>query len=561
MVKRLLQCITAELGGLHQAALLLGLSSLASQLLGLLRDHLLARSFGAAAELDIYYTAFLIPDMIFVCIGSFLAVTVLIPVIVDRREHSTPEDIREFLGSMLTFFLVTMLVVNVLVFIFMPTLVGLIAPGFTPDKKDIVVGLTRILLWSPFFLGLSNLFGSVTQSFKRFGLYAISPLLYNLGIISGVTVFYPIFGTKGLVYGVILGAVCHFALQVPVVVKEGLLPRLQLGIRWAELKYVVERSLPRTLALGANQFADIVLSSLASTMALGSIAIYNLSFNLQSVPMSLIGISYSVAAFPTMSHLYAKGDTTAFARFTNQALRHILFWSLPVAALFIVLRAQIVRVILGSGAFNWNNTRLAAASLGIYAFAVVFQSLVQLLDRAYYATGHTKKPVVVKLFSSALIICFAFLLPLLLHRSPTLSHLFTSFFRVNDIQGTDVLLLPVAFTLGMLANVAILWSLFTRDLVYKGDRTLQETLFRSGAGAIVIGVVSYFSLNAMSSLFDQHTLLGVLAQGGIAGLLGLIVGVLFLYALKSEELQEIIAALRRKTRTTVPIQPGPDEAQ
>ncbi len=163
--------------------------------------------------------------------------------------------------------------------------------------------LSRILLLSPILLGLSNLFGSVTQTFKRFFVCATSPLLYNVGIIIGILYLYPRFGLQGVVWGVILGALMHLGLQVPFVWSEGLLPRFRTP-DWGEVKRVIFLSLPRTFALSVTQIAMIFILGLASLMTVGSIAIFNLAYSLDSVPLSIIGVSYSLAAFPTLARLF-----------------------------------------------------------------------------------------------------------------------------------------------------------------------------------------------------------------------------------------------------------------
>jgi putative peptidoglycan lipid II flippase len=219
---------------------------------------------------------------------------------------------------------------------------------FYGELRDDLITMTRILLLSPILLGFSNLYGSITQAHKKFVAYAISPILYNVGIIIGILFLYPYFGLAGLTFGVIIGALLHVCIQLPVLIESKLLPRLQLGTTLAQVKSVVLLSMPRTFTLAANQIALLVLVSLASFMKDGSIAIFNFSLNLQSVPLSIIGVSYSLAAFPTLSRMYARGEIDQFLNHLITAAKHIIFWSIPIATLFIVLRAQIVRTILES---------------------------------------------------------------------------------------------------------------------------------------------------------------------------------------------------------------------
>lgn len=558
MVQKLIDFFNKEFSGLHQAAFLLGLSSLISQLLGLFRDRLLAGHFGASSELDIYYAAFRLPDFIFVSVGSFLAVTVLIPILVDKIEHESAKDVRSFLSSLLTFFLITIISTSAIVYIFTPYLVNFVAPGFTLSAKVKLVSLTRILLLSPFFLGLSNLFGAVTQSYKRFFIYALSPVLYNLGIISGVIFFYPIFGLNGLVYGVVFGALMHFLVQVPVVVVEGYLPGISFDFLKKDISRVVTLSLPRTLALGANQLSVMALVAIASYMAGGSISVFNFAFNLQSVPMALIGISYSVAAFPTMAKMFSSGQKEDFVSYMAEALRHIIFWSMPIAALFIVLRAQVVRTILGSGGFNWDHTRLTAALLAVFALTVVFQSIIQIFDRAYYATGRTKTPVAIKIFSSILTIICGFLFVRLSYLYPAGQYIFDRIFKVSDVPGAEVLLLGLAFTVGTLTNAILLWISFERDIQISFSERVVKTVMQSLLASLILGAVTSISLHIFSGLLNLQTFWGIFLQGLYSGLIGILAWFVFLMSIKSEEIGEFLTMVSHKFGNKRPIIPSPE---
>ena len=130
---------------------------------------------------------------------------------------------------------------------------------------------------------------------------------------------------------------------------------------------------------------------------------------MQSVPLAIVGASYSLAAFPTLAGLWTKGDTRTFVSTLSTAMRHIFFWSVPALVLFVVLRAQIVRTVLGSGAFDWSDTRLTAASLALFAVSVVAQSAILLLTRAYYAAGKTRAPLFIAFGGALITVCSAFL--------------------------------------------------------------------------------------------------------------------------------------------------------
>jgi len=534
MVKWFFSLFNRDFGGLHEAAFLLGVSAIFSQILALFRDRLFASTFGTGTTLDIYYASFRIPDLIYVIIASLVAATVLIPFLIDRFASHSHEDVRHFLNSVLTMFLGLLLGASLLAFILLPYVADTLVPGFSEKELSSFILLSRILLIQPIFLGLSNLLGAVTQAFRRFFLYALAPILYNVGIIIGILFFYEPFGIAGLGYGVILGAFLHLIVQIPFVADRNLIPIPTSRPNMGDIKNVFMLSLPRTVTLSANNVIVIILTALASLLGSGSIAVFNLSYNLQAVPLAVIGMSYSVAAFPTLVKLFAEGNKEHFVRYIVVAAKHIIFWSLPALSLFIVLRAQIVRVILGAGAFTWTDTRLTAASLALFSFSVVAQGLILLFVRGYYAAGNTKKPLMANLSASIVTILLAFVFLRWFERFPAFTNFFEVLFRVSDVAGTKILMLPLAFSLGSLLNMTILWQFFKRDFK-EHYISVRKSVFTALAGALIIGTVSFYLLRFFDDFFNINTFTGIFMQGFLSGIGGIISGMVFFEFIKDKE--------------------------
>jgi putative peptidoglycan lipid II flippase len=246
MVKRLIKLFSREISGLHEAAYLLGIFAILSQLLALIRDRALAHYFGASSILDIYYAGFRVPDFIFATLASLVSISVLVPFLTEKltRKH---EEGKEFIDNIFSFFFISVIGVSVLAYVFMPDIIKHVFYGFDTVKNNSVIEVARIMLLSPILLGLSNLFGSITQVYRRFFLYSISPLFYNLGIIFGILFLYPIYGVKGLAYGVVLGALIHFLMQVPFVVSRGLWPKLIIKPKLAFIKETIFIQFPEQL--------------------------------------------------------------------------------------------------------------------------------------------------------------------------------------------------------------------------------------------------------------------------------------------------------------------------
>jgi putative peptidoglycan lipid II flippase len=568
-MEKILRIFTKESGSINQAALLLGSLTFLSQILALFRDRSIAHFIGPSSSLDAYYASFRVPDLIFICIASLASITVIIPFLVAKMParqlaggdgEKVTDVARKYLNDIFTVFFSLMVVVALVAFFIMPYLVHFIAPGFTPDYQAEVILLSRIMLLSPILMGLSNLFGTVTQLFRKFFIYSLSPIFYNIGIIIGVIFFYPVWGIGGLAMGVVLGALMHFGIQAFASSSCGFTPKFSLffSINFKDIKQVALTSFPRTLGLAFNNIALISIIAMASFLESGSISVFNFSFNLQSVPLNIIGISYAVAAFPILAKSFGNGNKEEFKKHLKEAARAIVFWSIPVIFLFIVLRAQIVRVILGSGSFSWDNTRLVAACLAIFSVSILAQGMITLLSRSYYATGNTRRPLTVNLLSSVLIIILSYLFIQIFQNVPLFRYFIESLLKVSDIPGTEVLMLPLAYSVGTIFNFILHWIFVKKDFL-PDESFITKTFFQSLGASFFLGVVGYLSLNVLSPVFGTTTFWGVFLQGFISGILGIIAALVVLYLLKSAELNDIIETLKTKFWRAKVIAPSPEE--
>jgi putative peptidoglycan lipid II flippase len=544
MVKKLLSLFNTEIASVHNAAFLLGGFALLSQMIALFRDRILASTFGAGIELDIYYAAFKIPDLLFVTIASLVSVSVIVPFIV-KSESISKKEVQSFVNNIFTFFFLLIFVVAGILYVYMPQLSAVFFPGFSPAEISQLVDLSRIMLLSPMLLGLSNIFGSITQAYNKFVLYALSPVLYNIGIVIGVVFFTETHGLAGLAWGVALGALLHMLIQVPGVIAQGLMPRFVGSLKLSTIKEVLALSLPRTFTLATNQITLITFAAFATFMSAGSVAIFNLSLNLQSVPLSIIGVSYSLAAFPTLSRLYHGKKHEEYMSHITVALRHIIFWSVPISIYFIVLRAQIIRVILGSGNFSWEDTRLVAASLAMFSVSVFAQGAILLFVRGFYAAGRTKLPLISNTIAMIISITSGYGFFTLYKESVLFSSFLNDLLRISDIAGGEVIVLALAFTLGTIVNLLLLWWVFEKKIGSVFGRVHDTVIHSIGAG-ILGGAISYLMLNILSPLLDTETLVGIFSQGFIAGIVGIAANILFLKLLRNKEAEEILGTLKRK---------------
>ncbi len=544
------RALSGEIRTMHAAALLLAGSAALSAVLALVRDRLLAHTFGAGASLDVYYAAFRIPDLIFVLVASLFSAYVLIPELA-RRDGLDAE--RRYIDTVVLGFGVCMLVVGTLAYSTAPSLLQMLFPELMQGAQgDMLLALTRLLLLQPLFLGLSNVWAAVTQHRRLYAWYAFAPVVYNLGIVAGIVFFYPLFGMYGLGLGVVGGAVLHMLVQLPAVRRSGFFGHIPTYESYVTVVRTMKISLPRTLALSATHIVVLGMLILAAGLSVGSVAVFSLAFNLQAVPLAIIGASYSVAAFPTLARMFAEGNKEQYVLQVANAARHIIFWSVPALALLVVLRAHIVRTVLGSGNFDWTDTRLTAATLALFACALTAQALTLLLARAYYAAEHSYTPFVISVCAGGISLLSGYGLLKVFTDASVLTFV-EELLRVRDVSGVEVLALPLAFSLGAVLGAVFLILRFERDFggfTEKISRTVWESITAAG----VAGASAYAVLWFLGGISAATTLPAVLLHGTASGVVGVLAAGLSYVLTGSVEARELYAALRlggRKEHTPV----------
>ena len=533
------------------ASIILGFFYLCSASLGLVRDRLLAGTFGAQNELDVYYAAFTIPDFV-ALILVFGAISAAIIPIFSKYVVASQEEAWRYTNALLNTFLFCLIIVCLFFIIFAPFFVKLIAPGFTPEKQAMTASLMRIMFLSPILLGVSNIVSGILQVFHRFLVTALAPLMYNLGIIIGILVLVPRFGFVGLAWGVVLGGVLHLFIQLPAFFHSGF--RVQgLGSSIASLKHpgvlkTLKLMIPRSLGLGAGQLNTMVTTSIASTLAVGSVAVFNLAGNLASLCVNAIAISLSTAIFPSMSLAHLTEDRHGFERKFSRALRHILFFLVPASFLIFILRAQIVRVILGTGRFGWIDTRLTAACLGIFAIGLCGQGLVFLLSKTFYALHNTKIPAIISALTVVCNIALSLLLVWLFNAQGAFSQALAMALRLEDIGNITVVALPMAFAATMLLEAVVLLAfLYNQYRTFSIKQEVKSFSKMMVAGALM-AVAAFTVRNSLVQYEFIHleTFLEVFTQLVVSTVAGIVIYLLASLFLKLPEFAAIKALFGKR---------------
>lgn len=502
IVRRLWQWSERPVETLGGAAFIIALAGIASRLLGFVRDRLLASSFGAGDLLDAYYAAFRLPDLIygFLVLGALSAA--FIPVFTELIAHEKREEAWRLVQGALQWLIVFLGAAALVGILFASQIALWIAPGFSPEKQELVALLTRVMLLSPVFLAVSAVLGGVLVSFKQFLAYSFAPVFYNIGIIFGIVILFPFLGPAGLAWGVVLGAFLHMAVQIPAFRRAGYKAQLvSLAHSWRDeaLRKVVRLMIPRSLAVAVNQVSLVIVTVFASTLVSGSLAAFTLAINIQSIPLGLFGIAFSLASFPVLSTLAAKKEYDEFFKIFSQTAKRILYFVLPLSFLLIIFRAEIVRVVLGTGAFNWEDTILTFTVLGWLAVSLFAQSLVPLFVRAFFALQDTRTPLFAALASEAVHLS---LIPMLLPR--------------YEVAG-----LAIAFSVGSIVNFSLLYLALRHRVSEWKDRDILTGVAKIAVVAFLAALIAQYSKGIFALTIDRlDTFIEVAAKLGLGVVIG-----------------------------------------
>ena len=508
------------------AALIISLAGIASRFLGLLRDRILAGQFGAGDTLDAYYAAFRIPDLIYnlMIVGALSAA--FIPVFTELISEDKEDEAWKLSSGILSLQIIITGIISILLVIFSPQLMKLVTPGYTGEKMQLTVLLTRIMFLSPFLLGISGIFGGILVSFKKFLIYSLAPIFYNLGIIIGAVFFVKYLGPIGLALGVVLGAFLHMLVQFPSVKFSGFHFKLVFSeaIANRNVRKVLKLMVPRTLTIAVSQINFTIITIFASTLTAGSLAVFNFANNIQSAPLGLFGVSFSIAVFPTLSALAAKKRKDEFVSAFGKTFTQILFFVIPLSVFIVVLRAQIVRVLLGSGKFNWDNTILTFQTLGLLALSLFAQSLLPLLTRAFYALQNTKIPLYIGIFSEIINLSLVVIL----------------------IKNFGVFGLAVAFSVSSIINMLLLLIFLKKQVGGIGGKEIGHSTLQIAIASLVGGLTAQFGKYLVGTQGELDTFVAVLSQLVIAGTMGLATFSLVAYYLRIPEFFQFTNSLTQK---------------
>jgi len=377
---------------LPRGALLLSALTFGSYAVGLVRDRIFARTYGAGPELDAYNAALVIPELTLDVLVIAGLASAFVPVF-SRTDREDPEAARAFASTTLTTAILLMAIADAILFVIAPLTVSIVAPGFDAAQQAEYTAIFRTTCVTALIFAASFALGEMLVARQRFLAYGLAPLLYNLGIAGGAFLLAGSLGIYGAAVGTVVGALLHLAVRAWDGRRLDLRLRPRLDYRAPAFLEFVRLSLPKMISQPIEPLTFLTFTAIASTLAAGSVSALSFARNFQSVPVSLIGIAFSVAAFPVLSAAVAAADRPSFVRLLRTNLVVIAVVTTAAAVALYLVSGLVIDLFLGGEAFDEEDVRRTSLVLGLFAISVPLESLTHLLARAVYATHNTILPV------------------------------------------------------------------------------------------------------------------------------------------------------------------------
>ena len=501
------------------AATILAGSTLLSSLLGFFRDRLLNSAYmpsengalaGYPVGLDAYTAAFMVPDFMFaVLVSGALSVT-FIPVFNERWVKGNKQSAWQISSSMINFMALITMAASVLIIIFAdPLMKYLIAPGLSESGHALAVSMMQVIAVNPFIFAVAAVIASIQQAVGRFMFCALAPMLYNVGIIIGTVWFtggvnlfgWQIFdgGIMGVALGVVLGS--FLQLIVSAVGLAGLGFDYNFKIYWRNKGFRKVLSLlpARSVDQGMDYVVSLVEVNLASRLVDGTVRAYQQALTLHMMPINLIGVAISNAAFPQLTEHLGEGRNDLFQKDLRSLLRIIFWMALPVSVVIFFTRGYVVHFIRNGG------NQLIAGILGCLVVAILFRTIYHMAARAFYARQDTKTPLYISIFSITLNIILAIVLSMVLKMGA---------YGLAWAQSTVAVL-----------EVVVLLAVMNRQMPKLFDMTFVRAIFKMILAGIVAGVVCYIGVlvlpfryhdDSFFSAFPKFVIISMVSFGAYA---------------------------------------------
>ncbi|OGD86723.1 murein biosynthesis integral membrane protein MurJ [Candidatus Curtissbacteria bacterium RIFCSPHIGHO2_01_FULL_41_11] len=501
------------------AAFVIAFSVALSKILGLVRLRLLASSFGDDIHLlDSLIAAQSLPDAIFeVFIFGSIALA-FIPVFSQYIAHDKLDKAWELSNKMITLGLVVFLVFLLVIFVFADFIAPLLAPGVIerdPTTQSQIAKLLRIMIFAQAFFVISIFITGILQSFQRFLVPALASIFYNVGIIISIIFLVPALGIYAPAFGMILGALLHLVIQLPLALSLGYRFKPSFDFKNKDVREMFSLMWPRSLSLGLLRISDIINIRLASYALAGSITAFNYAQVLMLVPISLFAGSLAQAALPSLSIEFNAKRYEQFKKIFTQSFHQILFLIFPATAILAILRIPVVRLAFGALEFPWDITVLTGRTLIAFSIGIAAQAISLLILRGFHTIRDSKTPVVINLISVTLNIILAVI-----------------FIVVMELS---VVYLAIAYAIGNIVNATLMLIFLDRKVSFNKIELMGPVLKMLFIG-ILTAISLYIPMKFLDQLvFDTTKTIGLILLTGVATVVGLTVYISLSWVLKVPE--------------------------
>lgn len=510
---------------LAQATLVVLTGFLASRALGVIRNIVVAAHFGTGTSYSAYVAAIALPDLVFQVLVGGAVGSSFIPVFKRYWAEERTEEAWYITSSVINLGVLITGGASLVLVIFARPLMNVWVAGQTPEFRDLAASLSRILLISPAVFAVSTFCASVLNSFHRFAVAALAPLLYNLSIIGGAVFLSGPFGIHGLAIGAVVGAFLHLLVQVPTVWRLGMRWRPVADFRNSGVREIGRLFAPRMLGLGVIQLNQ-VLSAIVFASFLGAAAISYLNYAWQMIMTPLaLAMAVGTATFPTLSEASALQHRARMQQVFLLSLRMILFLTIPASIGLMVLGEPIIRLFFQRNQFGPSSTAGTTYALVFYAIGLAGLATVEIVDRVFYALHDTRTPVLVAISAVGVNV----VLSLILMRTPL------------SYGG-----LALASAIAALTEATLLIRLISRRMPAIDVRRLGRSALRTLAASLIMGLPVAWLARALAPILDPRGTPGEAVLVGACVVAGSAIYVIASMLFGSEEIQALrVLVLRR----------------
>jgi putative peptidoglycan lipid II flippase len=522
---------------LARAGMIVSSAFLVSRVLGWVRLVAIANSVPAAEtdQLDAFFAAFRIPDLMFQLVAAGAVSSALIPVISSVFASDGDQRAWRIVSTVTNLMLIGLIILGVIVLVFADTLVPIYTSGFDPSTMARTIELTRIMVMSPIFLAVGAVATSVLNARGRFAAAALAPSVYNLAIIGAAFTLAPTMGAVGLAIGVVLGSLGHVLVQLPPLRALGFVYRPMIDLADAAARKTLALMAPRAVGLGATQITFLVMTSLATGVGVGAVTAFTIAFTLLQIPVGVVAVPLAVVLFPSLSREVASGNHSEFLALITRSLRFLTFVLLPIAVLCAIIPVEGIAVLFRR--FDQETIELTATTLQAFLVGLVAHGLITVLARAFYALHDTRTPVGIAILAVVI--------------NTTLAMVLVEPFGLPGMA--------LAIAIAAWVEAGVLTVLLRRRVGRFGLSTLSWLALRTVLATAVAGLVGVVVHDTVGPVLAPDPSAG--GAGDLPGLIGVIVIVGAAYTavfvatalvLRIEELRSIVGimvdALRRPRR-------------